>query len=437
MLIWDDAPASKGPPALLTSTRQAGPEPASATNRAVAIFLLTATLAALVVSTFRVPTTSAAGPTYVSGIMGSNTTWTLDGSPYIVVADVIVAPGVTLTVEPGVEVRFEPATTLWVKGTLNAVGMEAQNITFTRNGASAWSGIRVDSGTGPASATIGHAVIEGAEAGIAMTGTNSLTLNLSDSLIQNSAVGVSCEWDFQTGSPTWTVSYNTFTGNGTALNCGSNWSGQIDHNIIRSNGFGLDAGFGGSIRYNTIVDNDLGGIAAQRGPIQYNVISNNGAEGIIGFRGDDLSFNTITGNALIGISVHPTGAVGIHSNNIYGNCTYGLRLSGATSVDATGNWWGTISTPAISNAIWDFWDNPALGIVTFEPFRTVPVPEAPVGPIPPCGSVGGIAEYPQLEAAPGASGSSAPSAPAVAGLATGAILLLAAGGWYARRRRLT
>ena len=51
-------------------------------------------------------------------------------------------------------------------------------------------------------------------------------------------------------------------------------------------------------------------------------------------------------------------------------------------------------------------------------------------------AVGGMAEYPDVESGPATSahGSSAPSAPAVAGLATGAVLLLTAGGWYARRR---
>ena len=51
-------------------------------------------------------------------------------------------------------------------------------------------------------------------------------------------------------------------------------------------------------------------------------------------------------------------------------------------------------------------------------------------------AVGGIAEYPELgpSASPRAHASSLPSAPAAAGLATGAALLVAVGGWYARRR---
>jgi hypothetical protein len=57
----------------------------------------------------------------------------------------------------------------------------------------------------------------------------------------------------------------------------------------------------------------------------------------------------------------------------------------------------------------------------------------------PAAAVGGIAEYPQLEpqAASSSHGSSAPGTLALAGLAAVGALLLAAGGWHARRRRLT
>jgi len=47
----------------------------------------------------------------VSGAIRTNTTWTKAGSPYVVTGSVTVygdtTTGVTLTIEPGVEVRFK------------------------------------------------------------------------------------------------------------------------------------------------------------------------------------------------------------------------------------------------------------------------------------------------------------------------------------------
>ncbi|MFX0201414.1 MAG: hypothetical protein ACFFCW_35305, partial [Candidatus Hodarchaeota archaeon] len=54
--------------------------------------------------------------TNVSGHIGTDTTWTKAGSPYIVTSDISVygdtTTGVTLTIEPGVEVRFNQAQSL-------------------------------------------------------------------------------------------------------------------------------------------------------------------------------------------------------------------------------------------------------------------------------------------------------------------------------------
>jgi hypothetical protein len=46
------------------------------------------------------------GQTNVSGGIYSNTVWTLANSPYIVTDTVVVFPGVTLTIQPGVTVKF-------------------------------------------------------------------------------------------------------------------------------------------------------------------------------------------------------------------------------------------------------------------------------------------------------------------------------------------
>jgi hypothetical protein len=53
-----------------------------------------------------------------------NQTLTLDCSPYIAAGDVIVLPGVTMTVDPGVEIHFPPQANLWILGDVQMNGTE-------------------------------------------------------------------------------------------------------------------------------------------------------------------------------------------------------------------------------------------------------------------------------------------------------------------------
>jgi len=61
----------------------------------------------------------------------TDTTWTKENSPYQVTSDITVLAGATLTVEPGVEVRFDRYAGLRVLGKLTALGTATQPITFT------------------------------------------------------------------------------------------------------------------------------------------------------------------------------------------------------------------------------------------------------------------------------------------------------------------
>lgn len=71
--------------------------------------------------------------TNVSGFISSNTTWNLAGSPYIVVGNTILLNGNTLTIDPGVIVKFNSAKVLQIDGELIAVGNPNSRIRFTSN----------------------------------------------------------------------------------------------------------------------------------------------------------------------------------------------------------------------------------------------------------------------------------------------------------------
>tara|TARA_Y100000588_G_scaffold119061_1_gene130354 strand:+ start:2548 stop:4596 length:2049 start_codon:yes stop_codon:yes gene_type:complete len=79
-----------------------------------------------------------------SQILTEDTTWGLTGSPYLVKGNVRVDEGVTLTIEPGVDLRFNPGVYLDILGTIQAVGTPSQQITFesqVNNYSSWWGGI--------------------------------------------------------------------------------------------------------------------------------------------------------------------------------------------------------------------------------------------------------------------------------------------------------
>jgi len=72
-----------------------------------------------------------AAQTNVSGYILSNTTWTLGGSPYVVTGNILVNNGVTLTIEPGVTVKFDTTKSLQIDGELLAIGNAQNRISFT------------------------------------------------------------------------------------------------------------------------------------------------------------------------------------------------------------------------------------------------------------------------------------------------------------------
>ena len=60
--------------------------------------------------------------TFVQDNITTDTTWTTAKSPYIIVGDITIVKNATLTIEPGVVVKFSEGFSLTAEGNLSAAG---------------------------------------------------------------------------------------------------------------------------------------------------------------------------------------------------------------------------------------------------------------------------------------------------------------------------
>ena len=115
------------------------------------------------------PTVSP-NPSEHAGNITRNETWTKANSPHLITEDVFVGSpsGVTLTIEPGVEVRFSEGKNLrfgsdgGVSGVLKALGTATESITFTSAQASKQAGDwgQIAFGNGSAASVLDHVTID-------------------------------------------------------------------------------------------------------------------------------------------------------------------------------------------------------------------------------------------------------------------------------------
>ncbi len=103
------------------------------------------------------------GETVVGGTLASNTTLDLAGSPYTLNEDLIVPPGITLTLDAGVVLNMPSTRNLRVQGSLQIGGTALQPVQILGRSDERWGGISFENPTG--TSNLAHLVIRGATRG--------------------------------------------------------------------------------------------------------------------------------------------------------------------------------------------------------------------------------------------------------------------------------
>lgn len=271
--------------------------------------------------------------TSVSGDIEANTTWNTAGSPYTISAEVLIGSGVTLTIEPGVEVRFNTGTSLSIDGTLIADGTESDKILFTSSAASPepgdWETIRFNN-TANVGSVFNYVIVEyggsGSGGSLISYRTGAYGFAITNSEFRFSSVhGI----DLRASSP------------------------AISNSIFRDNGgYGVfsDLALNYEVTSSTVVRNTQGGIRIpiNSTPTIYESVIDSNGTGIYIDNGaiPEITFNDIRANET-GIRVIEAGSVSpvITDNTISDNTTIGVRNDGLGLLTAEYNFWGDKSGP--------------------------------------------------------------------------------------------
>ncbi len=169
-------------------------------------------------------------------------TWSLAGSPYVVTGNVTIQNGDTLTIDPGVEVKFNSQKKMTVTGTLIAEGTSGSRITFTSNqsppAVGNWDRITF-TGDGAIS-VLAYVIIEYAGRAIDL---NTGSPSIQHSEIRNNNFGIYLQGALS-NYPAPTIAYNSIHENSTnnvyascgfwddfssiTINAQNNWWGTTD-----------------------------------------------------------------------------------------------------------------------------------------------------------------------------------------------------------------
>lgn len=299
----------------------------------------------------------------VCGAISTNTTWTIANSPVNVTCDSAVFPGVTLNVDPGVQVVVSPNVTLAVRGTLNALGTSGSRIAFKSSSPpQLWGGIRFETSNGGYGTLlftdVSHAVY-GVQVQCCWGTPNPATIH--DSTFSNNLFAVQGYTGYNV-----VIRRTTFSGNTYALDTADK---LVYDSTFTNNGCGLCNGVERTQVYSSTFTGNGTAMDVRYGSAQNSTISGNGVGVSMQVPGFTLSKNTITSNG-VGIKL-PYGATSpISYNNIHSNSAYNAEVRSSSNQPMPYNFWGTTNMASIHASNRDGLDDISLGLIEYTPVLT-------------------------------------------------------------------
>ena len=311
--------------------------------------------------------------TNVSGGIFSNTIWTVSGSPYVLTGDVALFPGYSLTIEPGVVLKFNTAAKLILRGPLYCNGTTQDKITFTSNALTPvkgdWYGIQIENSQGGkilGSNLIGEYATRFMEIKNASSGE---ILNIVDSEIR----------------------YNDFAFYGYDGN--STHTVILDNLSVHDNTYAYIYAQNVTLTNSVFSDGEKGIHCWEFTPNMYitncefynfsiRALSMQGEVSDCHIHDNVLGVNMVNGffmthstveNNVVGIELaYPLQISGnpIHDNTICNNLEYNFKYLNSYPIDISNNCWCSSDINVVAAKIYDAYDDASSGIATFTPMNS-------------------------------------------------------------------
>jgi hypothetical protein len=308
--------------------------------------------------------------TYVSGGIYTNTTWTPANSPYIVTGDVAVFETFTLTILPGVEVRFYDGTMLDIRGTLISNGTSSDSIKFTSNSASpslvSWDYIQLEY---QSNMSMRYCLIEYSSKGIFYANGGFTTYLISNCRFSSNGKGISGDRLYGRQN----VDSCLFQNNNYGILATFLEVNRFNHCSFINNHYGI-----AEASYDTIKDcdfqyNSVEGLSCMTSFVENCTFENNETGLSFSFSGGSEAGSMIS-NAInynnFGLVITGNNPVAICKSNMFcNNYIYNVKnTSHYSGADLTLNCWCSSDSAYIESTIYDGKDDIEVGLVYFMPF---------------------------------------------------------------------